>query len=276
MDFAAVWTVARQELIINVRNRWTLIFALAFGVLVLAISYFGLITAGSVGFQGFVRTSASLLNLVLYVVPLVALMMGTLSFTSEKHSSELLFAQPVTRTEILLGKLAGLFGSILIATLIGFGLAGIVIAARAGTSNTLRYPIFVALSLALALMFLCLSAAVAVLCQRKSAAFGAAVFLWFFFVLFYDLLVMGGTFLVRERTANFLLFVSLFGNPVDIVRVAGLIVLNGQEVFGPAGAALVRFLGGGSAGIACLAGGLLFWIVLPVMVALRILRRQDL
>ena len=49
MDFHAVRTIARQELIVNIRNRWTLIFAASFGVLALAISYFGLITAGRIG-----------------------------------------------------------------------------------------------------------------------------------------------------------------------------------------------------------------------------------
>jgi len=111
MDFNAIRAIARQELIINIRNRWTIVFAAAFGVLVIAISFFGLVTAGAIGFQGFQRTSASLLNLVLYIIPLVAMTMGTLSFSSEKSASELLFSQPVTRTEILLGKLAGLFAA---------------------------------------------------------------------------------------------------------------------------------------------------------------------
>ena len=106
MDFNAIFNIARLELTINIRNRWTLIFAFAFAALVVAIAYFGLVTAGTVGFQGFLRTSASLLNLVLYIVPLVALVMGTMSFTSEKNSGDLLYAQPVTRIEILIGKLA--------------------------------------------------------------------------------------------------------------------------------------------------------------------------
>ncbi len=244
MDFNAVKTIARQELIINIRNRWTLIFAGAFGVLVLAISYFGLVTGGAIGFQGFARTSASLLNLVLYIVPLVALTMGTLSFTSEKSASELLFSQPVTRGEILLGKLSGLFASIATATVAGFGLAGAIIAVKAGAQGATRYPVFVALSLLLALVFLSLAAWVSALCQRKAKAFGIALFLWFFFVLFYDLIVIGGTFLMKERAANQFIFASLFGNPVDMVRVASLLALDGKEIFGAAGAALTRMLGG--------------------------------
>ncbi len=275
MDLNCIRAVARLELIINIRNRWTLIFAVVFGALVLAISYFGLATAGSVGFQGFARTSASLMNLVLYIVPLVSLIMGTLSLTNEKSAGELVFSQPATRTEILLGKIAGLFATLMASTLLGFGVAGVVIAVKAGTEGLARYPALVALSLALALVFLCLAAAVALICKRKPVAFGMALFAWSFFVLFYDLLVIGGTFLLPERTANTFLFASLFGNPVDVVRVASLIVLNGQEIFGPAGAALIRFLGGDAWSIVLLVASLLLWMVIPFLVARRFLQHQD-
>jgi len=153
--------------------------------------------------------------------------------------------------------------------------AGLVIAANAGTDGLLRYPLLVVLALALALVFLCISAGVALVCRRKPVAFGLALFVWFFFVLFYDLLVIGVTFLLPERTANMFLFASLFGNPVDLVRVSSLIVLNGEGTFGPAGAALVRFLGGNSASIALLVVALLFWAVAPLWVARRLLDRQD-
>lgn len=271
MDLNAINIIARQELVINIRNRWTLVFAGVFGALVLAISYFGLVTGGVVGFQGFARTSASLLNMVLYIVPLVALVMGTLSFTSENTGSELLFSQPVTRGEILLGKFLGLFASILTATLVGFGLAGVVIAANAGTQGSLRYPALVAFSLLLALIFLSLSAFISALCRRKSKAFGVALFVWFFFVLFYDLLVIGATFLFSERTANTLIFGSLFGNPVDMVRVASLMTLNGKDIFGAGGAALLRFLGGERLSFALLLVALGFWTVVPLVGAQRLL-----
>jgi Cu-processing system permease protein len=211
----------------------------------------------------------------LYIIPLVALTMGTLSFTSEKGASELLFSQPVTRTEILTGKLAGLFASLLTATLIGFGLAGLVIAAKAGTDDALRYPLFVGFALMLALIFLSLSMLIATVCRRKAKAFGVALFVWFFFVLFYDLGVMGGAFLLSERDANTFIFASLFANPVDMVRVASLITLDGKEIFGAAGAMLLRFLGGDGSAVALLAVSLAAWVVLPVYLSQQILRRQD-
>src|SRR5262245_25693287 len=275
MDTNAVRIIAHQELVVSIRNRWTLVFAGVFGVLVLSISYFGLVTGGAVGFQGFARTSASLLNMVLYIVPLVALTMGTLSFTSEKSGSELLFAQPITRGEILLGKLLGLFASIFTAMLIGFGMGGMVIASQSGSEGSLRYPGLVAFSLLLALIFLSLSAFISTLCRRKTKAFGVALFVWFFFVLFYDLLVIGLTFLFKEHTANVFIFGSLFGNPVDMMRVASLMMLNGTDIFGPGGAALLRFLGGERFSIVMLITALSFWVIAPFVGAQKLLKRQD-
>ena len=275
MSFHSITTIARQELTVNIRNRWTMIFAGVFSVLVLAISYFGLVTAGAIGFQGFARTSASLLNLVLYVIPLVALTMGTLSFTSDASANELLYSQPVSRIDVMLGKLSGLFAAIVTATFIGFGLAGIIIAIKGGTEGASRYPILIAFSLLLALIFLSLSALVSVVCKRKTKAFGVSVFVWFFFVLFYDLLVIGSTFLFKERTANALIFGSLFGNPVDIVRVSCLMMLDGRNIFGAAGASLLKFTGGEGTGLTVLALTLAIWIVAPAGLAHTLMRRQD-
>jgi Cu-processing system permease protein len=243
--------------------------------LVLAISYFGLITAATVGFQGFARTCASLLNLVLYVIPLLALVMGTLSFNDEKGSNELLFSQPVSRMEILLGKLGGLFASIAAATLLGFGVAGIVIAAKTGSESAFSYPLFVALALFLALIFLSVAVLLSAVCRGKANAFGLSLFVWFFFVILYDLLVMGGTFLLKERSANRFIFLSLFGNPVDMIRVAGLMLLDGKEVFGAAGALLLRFLGGEGSATLLLLLGLTGWVVLPVLISVSLLKRRD-
>ncbi len=275
MDSHAVITIACHELKVNTRNNWILLFAGVFGALALAISYFGLRTAGLAGFQGFTRTAASLLNLALYLIPVVSLSMATLSLTGEKGAGEVLFAQPVTRSDILLGKILGLFLSIAAATFFGFGLAGVVIASRVGPAGLTRYLAFVGLALVLALVFLSLGCMVAVLAGARTKAFGLSLFIWFFFVLFYDLLVIGLTFVFRERTANLFIFFSLFGNPVDMVRVSGLIALGDATIFGAAGAALVKFLGGQGTSNLVLLAGLSLWVVVPLAIADRALRRQD-
>lgn len=139
-----------------------------------------------------------------------------------------------------------------------------------------RFLAFVALALLLSLVFLVIGALIAVAFPAPARAFGTSLFVWFFFVLFYDLLVMGVTFLLRERTANLLIFLSLFGNPVDLIRVAGLMLIGDASIFGAAGAALLKFVGGRVMGALALAGAMSLWIFVPLVIAIRKLRRQDL
>ena len=259
----------------NIRNKWTLIFAVVFGILVSSISYFGIMAEGFSGMQNFTRTSASILNLVLYIVPLVALVMGTLSFSGDKGSMELLFSQPVSRAEVLTGKLFGLFASLALSTLSGFSIAGIIVMISSGAEGLARYAAFVFLSLLLSLVFLSISLLASTINKRKSKAFGAALFIWFFFVLFYDLLALGGTLLLKGETSNMFLFISLFGNPVDLVRVSSLILLDNVTIFGAAGAALLRFLGGSMTSILLLCIVLLMWVIVPFILSQRLLRKQD-
>ena len=275
MDLATVTAIAGQELKMNVRSKWIALFAGVFALLALAIAYFGLVTVGLIGFQTFTRTAASLLNLALYLIPIVSLSMATLSLTGERGEAELLFSQPVTRREILVARLLGLFLSMSTASLFGFGLAGVVIAVRMGTPGLGRYLSFVGLALLLALVFLCLGALAAVVGRTRARALALSLFVWFFFVLLYDLLVIGLAFVFRERTANLFIFLSLFGNPVDMVRVASLIALGDAAIFGAAGAALIKFLGGELAANAALLAALMLWVAAPLLIADRVLERLD-
>ena len=267
--------IAQQELLVNIRNKWTIIFAGVFGLLIVGISYIGIMAEGFSGMQNFTRTSASMLNLVLYIVPLVALIMGTLSFTSDRGTTELLFSQPVFRSEVLLGKILGLFYSLSLSMLAGFLVAGGIILSVTGEEGMLQYGIFVLLSLLLALVFLVVAVVIATANKRKSRSFGIALFAWFFFVLFYDLIVLGISLFFKGQTANYILFLSLFGNPVDMVRVASLIILDNVSIFGAAGAALLRFLGGSVLSVVLLVSALILWIGIPLAFSRHLLNKQD-
>ncbi len=275
MKFRMIFEIARNELVINIRNKWMIIFAFAFGVLVVCVAYVGMMAEGFSGAQGFTRTTASLLNLVLYIVPLVSLTMGTLSFVGDKGTTELLFSQPVSRMEVLVSKLVGLFVSVTLSSLMGFSAAGVIVAAAHDTEGLARFVGFVVLSLVLAAVFLSIAGLSAMASKRRSRAFGLALFSWFFFVLLYDLLAIGIALLLSGPSSNLFLLFSLLGNPVDMVRVASLIILGNATIFGPAGAALLRYFGGTSASIGFLTIGMLLWVVTPVMISRSLIRRQD-
>jgi Cu-processing system permease protein len=91
--------------------------------------------------------------------------------------------------------------------------------------------------------------------------------LWFLFVLFYDLILMG-TLLAANLSAE-LLVALLLVNPVDAARVLAVLALEPDlYLLGPAGALLVGELSRAGAALV-LVGSLVAWTVVPVVWGLR-------
>lgn len=267
--------IARQELRVLLRSRWVVFYAAVFAALTSGVSYFGLAVVEFTGFQSFDRTAVSLLNLVLYIVPLATMLMAVQSFRPEGGVTEQLLAEPATRAEIVLGKLAGLAGAHVVATLLGFGFTGALIAVKVGTAGLGAYLAVVGFTLLVGLVFLALGSLLTLLARRGLRAYALVMVTWFVLVLLFDLLVIGGTFLLPERWANNLAVGALFANPVDATRVATLLTVAGKELFGPAGAQLTRTLGGAAPATALLIAVLVVWILVPATAAIAALRRQD-
>jgi Cu-processing system permease protein len=267
--------VAEQEFLVMLRTRWVGGFGLLFLCLVSGFAWFGTADLGIAGIQDFSRTSATLVNLVCAVAPLMALLVGLHGFTIERGAEDLLLSQPVRRTTILLGKGLGLYLTLVLSTLLGFGVAGAIISYRVGPEGIGDYALFVGLSLVLELCFLSISLLLAGFAGQRMRALGAGLAAWLFFVLLYDLLVIGSTLLLKGRTLQSVLFVSVFFNPVDMVRVSQLIVLNGETFFGPVGAAWVRFCGGPLSLVALVSGAIVLWVVVPAAIGLRAFSHRD-
>ena len=76
MEFKPVLTVASKEFWDRIRNRWVLAVALVFAAFSVVIAYFGSAQQGMVGFRSIEVTIASLVSLVIYLIPLIALLLG--------------------------------------------------------------------------------------------------------------------------------------------------------------------------------------------------------
>ena len=134
-----VWWIAWQEFTLNRRNRWVVSFAALYAVLTILVSIFGMVTSGYAGFQDFVRTAVSVVNLSGFVVPLFALLLGVFSFLAQREYLELMVTQPVSRGQIVLGKYLGLLLTVLGATILGLGIPGVVISLSVGMQGALEY-----------------------------------------------------------------------------------------------------------------------------------------
>ncbi|MCW5869900.1 MAG: ABC transporter permease subunit, partial [Candidatus Eremiobacteraeota bacterium] len=188
-----LWNIARKETRDARRNRWYWLYTGAFAVLSLALASTALLGSGFGGLAGFGRTSASMINLVLLVVPLMGLTSGSLSLAGERERGTLayLLAQPLSRAEIFWGKFLGQVLSLGSSLVLGFGLSGLLLARAGGTQQWALYAALLSLSLLLALVSLGLGFCVGALCQRSSAALGASLVVWLGLAFFADLLLMG-------------------------------------------------------------------------------------
>jgi Cu-processing system permease protein len=267
---------ARQELVLALRSRWTQVFAVVFALLALTVASSGYVLSGGRGVQDFARTAVSLVQLVLFLVPLTSLLMGVVSLAPEREA-ELLFSQPVARWRIMLGKLAGLLAALSTAQVFGFGAAGVVIFSQAGDEGLGGFVLLAAASMALTAVFLGLSALIAVWSLGRGRGRGLAVALvvWFVAVVLFDLAALGLASLLPSGSASRVLIVAVLVNPVDAVRTGTLLVIEGAAAFGAASLAFLRFTRGGLGAGSLLVASIVLWLVLPTVAALRRLGRTD-
>lgn len=263
----AIWTIAGKELRDAVRSKWLLLYAVTFAALALGLSYLGERNLGSVGFDNFSRTTASIINLCLLLVPLIALTLGAGSIAGDHERGTLpyLLAQPLSRWELLLGKYAGLVLSIGAATLGGFGLAGVFIAIYASTMDVSTYLFLLGLMLVLVAVMTGIGLVASVVSTSRAQAMSAALLIWFVAVLFFDLVLIG---LLSETSLGGRgLLGGLLLNPIEIVRVLAIMHLEPDlTVLGPFGSYVMEEMGKTTATVV-LAAALAVWVVTPIGIA---------
>ncbi len=269
---------AGQELRLALRSRWTQTFAAVFAALALGVAGSGYVLAGGGGVQDFARTAASLVGLVVLLVPLTALLLGVLAFSPDRGAAELLYSQPVRRRDVLLGTLAGLFLALGAAQAVGFGAAGVLIFWSAGEAGLGGFLLLVLASLVLTAIFLGIAAWIAagVGEAARTRALALALVVWFGGIVLYDVVALGAASLLRSGDASRLLMITVVANPADAARTAALLGMQGTTAFGAASLAFLRFTGGAFGAAAWLAGSLVLWLVGPTLAGAWRLRRRDL
>ena len=265
MELTPILTIAAKEFRDRIRNRWVLAIALVFLVFSLVIAWFGGAQQGQVGFRSIEFTIASLVSLVIYLIPLIALLLGFDAVVGERErgSLGLLLVLPITRLELLLGKYLGLAAALALSTLLGFGLTGILFVTQAESGALFHYIGFVASSILMGLSFLSIAVLLSTLASDRTRASGAAIGVWFFFVLVFDLILLGLLVASGGDAGGVALPYLLLANPADIFRILNIFSMD--EVKSLYGLATVfppelanPWLLGGVMGL---------WLVIPLMLA---------
>jgi len=173
MDFRSLFTIAGKEFWDRIRNRWVLAVAIVFTVFALVIAYFGSAQQGTIGFRSIEFTIASLVSLVIYLIPLIALVLGFDAIVGERErgSLDLLLSMPITRFELLLGKYLGLAAALAFSTIAGFGLVAVVLASEMSIEALFHYFGFMFSSVLLGMAFLSIAVMLSVFATDRTRAY---------------------------------------------------------------------------------------------------------
>jgi Cu-processing system permease protein len=271
MSLAMVGFQARAVL----RGRWSMVAVVAFAAAAGVVAFLGLGSFRQLGLGAVGPAAVSLLNLALLLPTAQAVMLGALVLSGERESGLLaaLRARGMGAPAAVIATWVGVTLSTWLSLVAGFGVVALVVAGNVPAGDM---PVFMGL---LAVCGVCSAAAAAIgglvgaaVHDRLQAAL-VAVGAWFVLAIALDLVVVGlGVFLTLGEPA---ILAALLVNPIEIGRVAALLMLDASGgALGPVGIYLREGMGDAGA-LGLLAAALATWVAVPLAVASWVLGRRD-
>ncbi len=235
-----VFIIMGKEWRDGMRNRWVLATTALLAALALTLAFLGSAPTGAVKTGALAVTIVSLSSLTIFLIPLIALLLSYDAIVGEidRGTMALLLSYPVARWQVLCGKFFGHLAILAFATLIGYGFAGLAVQ-WAGADDPGAWSAFafmIGTSAMLGGVFVAIGYFISTLVRDRGTAGGVALGVWLFFVLLYDMALLGG--LVADQGRNVtpaMLNALLLLNPADVYRLLNLTTSN--EVSGFAGVA---------------------------------------
>lgn len=271
----AILVIAGKEISDGIRNRWVVGATLLLAGLAFALTFLGSAQTGQLDVKPLAVVVVSLSSLTIFLMPLIALLISYDAIVGEveRGCMLLLLTYPITRRQILLGKFFGHTAILTIATLVGYGGAGVAMAfGNNGDAESWRaFALLMLSSVMLGSAFIALAYWVSASVRERSTAAGVSIGLWLGFVVIYDLFLMGLLVAARgwidERVFPYL----LLANPTDIYRLLNLTAFENVRKFsGMAGLSeQVHF------SPTVLIAALLVWVLVPLALASRRFARSE-
>lgn len=273
----AIATVAGKEFRDGLRNRWIVAITIIFAILAIGLAYFGAAAAGRVGFTSLSTTIVSLASLAVFIIPLIALMLAYDGVVGEDENGTLLLLMtyPLSRWQLLLGKMTGHGAIMAVSTLLGFGAAALIMGLFSETTHwpdlIRAFGIFILSAILLGWVFIAFAYIISTAVSEKSKAAGVALIVWFGFVLVFDLGLLGLLVSTQGNVDAELFPYLLLLNPTDIFRLVNISYFASEQITGlMAIAQHVRF------STTSLLLSLLVWLAIPTTVAMLIFNRRSL
>jgi Cu-processing system permease protein len=243
-----------------IKNRFVIVYCL-----VLALLTFTTFSLEDNAAKGLL----TMLNIVQMVVPLVAVLFATTYIYNSSEFVALLLSQPIKRAKIWWSLFLGLALSLSMAFVIGVGLALFVFVAWAKALTMLVSGIM------LSTIFVAIAFVSAVFTTDKAKGVGLSIFLWLYFALLFDGLLLLLVYQFSDYPIEKMMVGITTFNPIDLSRILILLQLDVAAMMGYTGAVFKNFFGTGT-GMALSLLILLLWALLPFWISVRKFKKKDL
>lgn len=215
------------------------------------------------------KGTLSLLNIVLLVVPLVSIIFSTIYVYNSSQFIELLLSQPLARGKIWFNIFLGLSTALVLAFLIGCGVP-ILLYSSIKTGASLMI-----IGILLSIVFTSFAMLSAILNRDRAKGIGISIFIWMFFAIIYDGLLLILMFQLTDYPAEGLIAMLTAINPIDLSRIFVLLQMDVEAMLGYSGAVFKQIFGNtGGIGISIVI--LLIWIIIPFLYSLMKFKKKDL
>ena len=211
----------------------------------------------------------TILNIILFTVPLVSILFATIYLYNSAEFIELLLSQPIKRKKIWLSLFLGLSLSMVLAFFIG---AGIPLLINAPDSVGIMMLIIGSL---ITLVFVALAFLSSILTRDKAKGIGIAIMGGLYFALLFDGLILYLLFQLSDYQIEKAMIVVTAFSPIDLARIQILLHLDVSAMMGYTGAIFKDFFGT-SVGLLISFLLLCLWVIVPFFISLFKFKNKDL
>ena len=211
----------------------------------------------------------TILNIILFTVPLVSILFATIYLYNSAEFIELLLSQPIKRKKIWLSLFLGLSLAMVLAFFIG---AGIPLLINAPDSVGIMMLV---IGCMITLVFVALAFLSSILTRDKAKGIGIAIMGWLYFALLFDGIILYLLFQFSDYPIEKAMIVVTAFSPIDLARIQILLHLDVSAMMGYTGAIFKDFFGT-SLGLLLSFSLLCLWIIIPFFISLIKFKNKDL
>ncbi|MFD2942391.1 ABC transporter permease subunit [Flavobacterium notoginsengisoli] len=211
----------------------------------------------------------TILNVILFTVPLVSILFSTIYIYNSSEFIELLLSQPIKRKKIWISLFAGLSIAMFLAFFLGAGIPLLFNApGMAGLMMLLSGSL-------ISIVFVSLAFLSCILTRDKAKGIGLAILFWMYFAILFDGLVLFLLFQFAEYPIEEAMVAITASSPIDLARIQILLHLDQSAMMGYTGAIFKDFFGT-TTGLLISLLLLILWITVPFVISVRKFEQKDL